>query len=40
MNQTHYLCRVTPHCHRALAMQAAEAGVSLNRYVSDRRASR
>lgn len=28
--------RVTPECHRTLAIEAAEARVSLNRYVSDK----
>lgn len=28
--------RVTPECHRLLAVQAAEARVSLNRFVSDK----
>lgn len=31
--------RIPPERHRALAMQAAESGVSLNRYVSDRLAA-
>ena len=31
-----FVVRIPPERHRALAMQAAEAGVSLNRLVSDR----
>ncbi|MGH8191797.1 MAG: type II toxin-antitoxin system HicB family antitoxin [Rhodanobacteraceae bacterium] len=31
-----FMVRVPPELHRALAMQAAEAGVSLNRLVSSR----
>lgn len=31
--------RIPPERHRTLAMQAAESGVSLNRYVSDRLAA-
>ncbi len=35
-----FLVRVPPHTHRALALAAAEEGVSLNRFVSARLASR
>lgn len=31
-----FMVRVTPQTHRALAMQAAESGVSLNRLVASR----
>lgn len=31
-----FMVRVTPETHRALAIQAAEAGVSLNRLISSR----
>ncbi|HEY7671205.1 MAG TPA: toxin-antitoxin system HicB family antitoxin [Gammaproteobacteria bacterium] len=31
-----FVVRVPPHVHRTLAMQAAEAGVSLNRLVSSK----
>ena len=31
-----FMVRIPPERHRSLAMQAAEAGISLNRLVSDR----
>ena len=32
----HFMVRVPPELHRQLAMEAAEAGVSLNRLASDK----
>lgn len=31
-----FMVRVTPETHRSLAVQAAEAGVSLNRFIASR----